>query len=506
MGHKHSIRSGTNESKPAKPSASEQLGTSSQATSQSAGSSMLPTLPRAADGWRLPSRYTVKKSIGKGSYGSVSECWDEERQMLVAAKQMKGLFDDLVDCKRILRELAILAKLSNDSVVRVHDLVVPEPISTFTELYIVLEICDSDMKKLIRTDVMLTPLHISTLLFNLLVGLKYIHSAGVFHRDLKPANVLVNQDCSVKICDFGLARAMGGDGSSSGGEVPLQAEQRIDASLGSREVTYLEMRQAHLSDNWTEAQMEDHWASLPLREADEATLIAQPLVPATLRRKRNMTQHVVTRWYRAPELILLQHGYTEAIDIWSVGCIYAELLQMQEQAIRFSDRGPLFPGSSCFPLSPERRRTAGQKKRGHNDQLEMIFSVMGTPTEEEVGKLENDDARRYVRGFEESRGSGVTARFPNVAAEALDLLNSMLRFSPKDRCRVQMALEHPTLAQVRDPALEKTADKYVRLDWEKPEMDEAELRSTFDVELSKFLEEQSATAADTAALQKLVNV
>jgi len=316
----------------------------------------------------------------------------------------------------------------------------------------------------------------------------------------------VNQDCSVKICDFGLARAIGGEGSSAGDEDPLQAGQRVDASLDFRVVTYLEMRQAHLSDNWTEEQLEEHWASLPLCEADGTSLITAPLVPSTLRRKRNMTQHVVTRWYRAPELILLQHGYTEAIDIWSIGCIYAELLQMQEETIRFSDRGPLFPGSSCFPLSPERRKTTngGQKKRAHNDQLEMIFSIMGKPSEEETFNLENEDARRYVRGFETSTGGGVAARFPHVGAEALNLLNSMLRFSPKDRCTVQMALEHPALAGVRDPAIEKKADKYVRLDWEKPEMDEAELRSTFNVELNKFLDEQSATAAGIAALQEVV--
>merc|ERR1712061_913096 len=80
---------------------------------------------------------------------------------------------------------------------------------TFDELYVVMEICDSDLKQLCCTNKTLTPVHINTLLYNLLVGLKYLNSAGIYHRDLKPANCLVNQDCSVKICDFGLSRATG---------------------------------------------------------------------------------------------------------------------------------------------------------------------------------------------------------------------------------------------------------------------------------------------------------
>ena len=71
--------------------------------------------------------------------------------------------------------------------------------------------------------------------------------------------------------------------------------------------------------------------------------------------KRELTGHVVTRWYRAPEVILLEKGYTAAIDVWSVGCILAELLEMiKENSPTYLDRSPLFPGTCCFPLSPDR--------------------------------------------------------------------------------------------------------------------------------------------------------
>ena len=69
--------------------------------------------------------------------------------------------------------------------------------------------------------------------------------------------------------------------------------------------------------------------------------------------KRELTSHVVTRWYRAPEIILLEKDYGPQVDMWAVGCIFAELLgMMKENAPTFMDRKPLFPGKSCFPLSP----------------------------------------------------------------------------------------------------------------------------------------------------------
>jgi mitogen-activated protein kinase 1/3 len=79
--------------------------------------------------------------------------------------------------------------------------------------------------------------------------------------------------------------------------------------------------------------------------------------------KRELTGHVVTRWYRAPELILLEKDYGPAIDMWSVGCIFAELLgMMKESAPTYLDRKPLFPGKSCFPLSPDKH--AKEERKG----------------------------------------------------------------------------------------------------------------------------------------------
>jgi mitogen-activated protein kinase 1/3 len=415
-----------------------------------------PIIPKGpASSWKIPQdKYEVKQLIGTGSYGSVCEALDKEKNRLVAIKKIGHMFEDLIDCKRILREIAILSKLQHDNIVAIYD--IPEPLpalASFQELYIVMEICDSDLKKLCRTDVTLTMLHINTLLYNLLVGLKYLHSAGIYHRDLKPANCLVNQDCSVKICDFGLSRAIGDEQSQHLQDLPNTPRTGEEGGDDNRTV---------------------------------------PIVPGTARLKRHLTGHVVTRWYRAPELILLQENYTEAIDIWSVGCIYAELLGMLE-GTKTEDRGPLFPGSSCFPLSPDHKHKTDYKfhTRGKHDQLNMIFNLLGTPPEDDIERLEREDAKRYIKCFAARQGDGIQSKFPHVDKTSCDLLEKMLQFNPKQRIIVDQALDDPIFvvqpAPIRDISKEKCASKMVTLEFEKElDLDEKLLRVYFGKEIASI--------------------
>eukprot|EP00441_Pelagodinium_beii_P041491 CAMPEP_0197647422 /NCGR_PEP_ID=MMETSP1338-20131121/25290_1 /TAXON_ID=43686 ORGANISM="Pelagodinium beii, Strain RCC1491" /NCGR_SAMPLE_ID=MMETSP1338 /ASSEMBLY_ACC=CAM_ASM_000754 /LENGTH=425 /DNA_ID=CAMNT_0043221209 /DNA_START=60 /DNA_END=1337 /DNA_ORIENTATION=- len=400
--------------------------------------SKVPSSKGPADKWKIPSNYEAKQLIGTGSYGSVCEAYDSKTNRLVAIKRIGHMFEDLIDCKRILREIAILSKLNHEYVVQIYDIVAPSNVMNFDELYIVMEICDSDLKKLCRTDVSLTPLHINTLAYNLLVGLKYLHSAGIYHRDLKPANCLVNQDCSVKICDFGLSRAIG--------------EQ-----------------QPHLQELPETPRKED--------ETQKPTKL-----------KRHLTGHVVTRWYRAPELILLQENYTEAIDIWSVGCIYAELLGMLE-GTKIEDRGPLFPGSSCFPLSPDHKHKTDYRyhTKGKHDQLSMIFNLLGTPSEDDCAALERQDAKRYIGCFAAREGDGLSSKFPHVDSASLDILSKMLKFTPGKRISVTQALEHVLFQDIRDKAKETSATSLISLEFEKePDLDETLLRRYFCKEIKKY--------------------
>mmetsp|Transcript_2380 Transcript_2380/g.3629 ORF Transcript_2380/g.3629 Transcript_2380/m.3629 type:complete len:184 (-) Transcript_2380:660-1211(-) len=123
---------------------------------------------------------------------------------------MDNIFEDETDCKRILREVTLLRKLRHPCVVELVEICLPSDPQNFTTIYVVMEFAESDLKKILKSSINLEILHIQTIVYNLLCAIKYLHESKVIHRDLKPANVLVNEDCSVKLCDYGLARSITG--------------------------------------------------------------------------------------------------------------------------------------------------------------------------------------------------------------------------------------------------------------------------------------------------------
>ena len=129
---------------------------------------------------------------------------------MIAIKKILNLFEDPIDTKRLLREIQLLRNLNNPNIVKLFDILEPMDRSSFNNLFLVLEYAQSDLKKLLKSNIFLSELHIKTIIYNLLCGLKYMHSAKVIHRDIKPANILINEDCTVKICDFGLSRSIAG--------------------------------------------------------------------------------------------------------------------------------------------------------------------------------------------------------------------------------------------------------------------------------------------------------
>ena len=160
--------------------------------------------------FEIDTRYTNLKEIGSGSYGLVCSADDEVSGLKVAIKKVANVFDDLVDAKRILREIRLLRHLSGHANITAIRDVMTSPVgsTSFRDLYIVTDLFECDLDRIIISDQDLTDSHHQYFLYQILRGLKYIHSANILHRDLKPSNLLVKSNCDLAICDFGLARGV----------------------------------------------------------------------------------------------------------------------------------------------------------------------------------------------------------------------------------------------------------------------------------------------------------
>lgn len=130
-----------------------------------------------------------------------------------------------------------------------------------------------------------------------------------------------------------------------------------------------------------------------------------------------MTDYIATRWYRAPEVILSWRKYTAAIDVWSVGCILAELII----------RKPLLPATS------------------EEEQLNMITKLLGNPSAKLVNQIENEKNKEFVLQLPKREGKNFDELFKGAEKNAIDLLKKMLTYDPADRITIKEALEHPYL-------------------------------------------------------------
>lgn len=237
-------------------------------------------------GWaEIAPNYSIECVLGQGSYGQVVRCKHLPTGEIVAIKKIQNVFSDPIDAKRILRELCIVRQLRHPNIVQIREIIAPRDLDRFQDLFVVFEYLPSDLEKLLHSPQFLTAEHLRWLLLDLLKALKYMHSAEIVHRDLKPANVLLNlSPVAIKICDFGLARGLSASASTN------RKRKRVGAN--------------------------DDDVAVP----DDSTLQGPGVHPRTpaKRIQRQLTEHVVTRWYRAPEIIFRDHDYSAAIDVWSV--------------------------------------------------------------------------------------------------------------------------------------------------------------------------------------------
>ena len=146
------------------------------------------------------------KQIGLGAYGVVCSCLDKKPNIKVAVKKVPNAFDDLIDAKRILREIRLLSFFDHENIISLLDVPRPPGKTGYPDIYIITDLMETDLHRVIYSKQELSDDHIQYFLYQILRGLLYIHSANVAHRDLKPSNILVNKNCDLKICDLGLGR------------------------------------------------------------------------------------------------------------------------------------------------------------------------------------------------------------------------------------------------------------------------------------------------------------
>ncbi|KAG8946356.1 MAPK protein hog1 [Tulasnella sp. 424] len=318
--------------------------------------------------FEVTTRYVDLQPVGMGAFGLVCSAKDQLTGSSVAIKKIMKPFSTPVLSKRTYRELKLLKHITHENVSPDTDQTVTSPayildrtqiislsdvfISPLEDIYFVTELLGTDLHRLL-TSRPLEKQFIQYFLYQILRGLKYVHSAGVIHRDLKPSNILVNENCDLKICDFGLAR--------------IQDPQ--------------------------------------------------------------MTGYVSTRYYRAPEIMLTWQKYDVAVDIWSTGCIFAEMLEGK----------PLFPG------------------KDHVNQFSIITELLGTPGDDVIKTICSENTLRFVQSLPKRERIPFNERFKTQDPVALDLLEKMLVFDPRQRIDATESLAHEYVSPYHDPTDEPVA-------------------------------------------------
>eukprot|EP00178_Gracilaria_changii_P006135 TRINITY_DN204_c0_g1_i1.p1 TRINITY_DN204_c0_g1~~TRINITY_DN204_c0_g1_i1.p1 ORF type:complete len:511 (+),score=80.57 TRINITY_DN204_c0_g1_i1:146-1534(+) len=185
---------------------------------------------------------------------------------------------------------------------------------------------------------------------------------------------------------------------------------------------------------------------------------------------RFWTDYVATRWYRAPELIMeYLTDYSTAIDLWSVGCIFAELL---------GGGKVLFPGKNS------------------KHQFELITDVIGSPPPQAIEKLGNPQAKRVLMQFQNPNKPTrpLEQLFPNADPLAIDVLRGMLAFDPSERISALDALRHPYFSEYRHLGLGARAEPLPawEFEFERKHLTPHEMREEFLKEILQYHRESCA--------------
>lgn len=270
-------------------------------------------------------------------------------------------------------------------------------------VFIVMEYVAHDIRSMldkIKSDC-LSEEHVKIIMYNLLCSVHFMHSAGLMHRDIKPCNLLIDGECSIKLCDFGQSRPFFTD----------EEKTTFDKQDGEKP-------------------------------------------------KRRLSAHISSRWYRPPEVILTHQDYDSKVDIWALGCVFAEILLLissknnSKSNVKLSDV-ILFPGKSCYPFTEGKGKgeNSGTATVRSDDQLIKILELLGVQNKKDYSFLVDNSAVDYLKLIQGNiqQKDSIDKRFKACNSEFVDLLKKMLEFNPHTRWTARQCLDHPVFNDIRDP-------------------------------------------------------
>ncbi|CAJ0944243.1 unnamed protein product [Ranitomeya imitator] len=222
---------------------------------------------------------------------------------------------------------------------------------------------------------------VKSITWQTLHAVNFCHKHNCIHRDVKPENILLTKHSVIKLCDFGFARIL-----SYIGGLSTAFQNAVEKPLMPEEHEVFDGLSAGPCDYYTD--------------------------------------YVATRWYRAPELLVGDTQYGPPVDVWAIGCVFAELLSGV----------PLWPGKSDVDQLYLIRKSLGDLIPRHQQvfSTNQFFSGVSIPDPENMEPLEQ--------------------RFPNISSHALRLLKGCLHMDPSERLTCQQLIEHPYFDSIRKEA------------------------------------------------------
>lgn len=323
---------------------------------------------------RISEKYAPVGKIGEGTYGLVYKARmvqppgnsdnPSSSESFVAVKKFKSFKSGDGISPTAIREIKLLRELKNPYIVDLIDVMLDEADKA---LYLVFDYAEHDLLEMIRWHhnrvAQPMPMHtVKSLLWQILHGINYLHKNWIIHRDLKPSNILV-----------------------TGSDKPPNER-----------------------------------GCVKIADFGLARLFQAPLRPLT-----DVDAVVVTIWYRAPELILGAKHYSKAIDLWAIGCIFAELVTSK----------PLFQGQ-------EKERKGDDRNPFQADQIDKIFRILGKPTLDQWPNATHLPSWHHAQTWQ-AYPNVLQERVRGVSKNGYDLLSKLLEYDPMKRITAENALRHP---------------------------------------------------------------